>query len=204
MVFDIRKLFPHRLRVLPRRNPPKRLRTFTRRAALAGGNRAKRPDEAAVFHRSITLRMGRMTRFAAVGALGTAVNLLIMALLVHGEVGIGYAAAAVVAAEISILHNFLLQERFVFRDMRERSVPWRSRLAQHLVFNNIEAVIRLPFLILLVETMHVLAVLAQAATLAAAFITRFFFTSRVVYRPLGATQKAHHHAAGEHVGELSS
>lgn len=61
---------------------------------------------------------GRMTRFAAVGAIGTIVNLLVMALLVHRTVSISYVVAAVIAAEISILHNFVLQERFVFRDMR--------------------------------------------------------------------------------------
>ena len=55
-------------------------------------------------------------RFAAVGALGTVVNLAVMWVLVHVA---RVRAAAVVAAEPSILHNFLMQERFVFRDMRD-------------------------------------------------------------------------------------
>lgn len=127
--------------------------------------------------------MGRMSRFAAVGALGTVVNLLVMALLVHGLIGINYVVAAVIAAEVSILHNFVLQERFVFRDMRDGVSSWRGRLTQHLLFNNAEALVRLPFLVLLVETLLVWALLAQAVTLAIAFVARFLFASRVVYSP---------------------
>jgi dolichol-phosphate mannosyltransferase len=127
--------------------------------------------------------MQRMSRFAAVGALGTLVNLLVMALLVNTSLGVDYVVAAVIAAEISILHNFLLQERFVFRDMRGGANSWRERLAQHLLFNNAEALVRLPVLVLLVGTMHVFALLAQAVTLALAFVARFLFVSRVVYRP---------------------
>ncbi len=127
------------------------------------------------------LRMGRMSRFAAVGALGTVLNLLVMALLVHGVLNINYLVASVVAAELSILHNFLLQERFVFQDMRRGSRL--RRCVQFFGFNNLEALVRVPLLILLVETVGLGAVLAQAVLLAIAFVGRFLFTSRVVYRP---------------------
>jgi putative flippase GtrA len=135
-----------------------------------------------LFRELASLRFGRMSRFAAVGALGTLVNLLVVALLVHGVVDINYVPAAVVAAEVSILHNFVLQERFVFRDMRDGAGSWRHRLTQHQLFNGAEALVRLPFLFLLVELMHVWALLAPAVTLAIAFVGRFLFTSRVVYR----------------------
>lgn len=130
-----------------------------------------------------SFRMGRMTRFAAVGALGTVVNLLVMAALLHGVFDVDYVVAAVSAAEISILHNFVLQERFVFRDLRDGVNSLRGRLVQHLLFNNAEALIRLPFLILLVEMLHVWPLYAQVITLAIAFTARFLFASRVVYRP---------------------
>lgn len=129
------------------------------------------------------LCIGRITRFSAVGALGTVVNLVVMGLLVHGVFDIDYVLAAFFAAEISILHNFVLQERFVFADVQDGRTSRPVRLAKHLLLNNAEALIRLPFLVLLVETMHVMALLAQAATLAVAFVARFHFTSRVVYRP---------------------
>jgi putative flippase GtrA len=150
------------------------------------------------------LRVGRMTRFAAVGALGTVVNLLVMALLVHVLYDINYVVAAVLAAEISILHNFVLQERFVFRDMRDGVNSWWDRLSQHLLFNNAEALVRMPFLILLVEMMHVWALLAQAVTLAVAFVARFLFVSRVVYRPKPAKRVARRRAPHNDVEEVSA
>ena len=128
-----------------------------------------------------SLRMGRMSRFAAVGALGTLVNLVVMWLLVTA--GAPYVAAAVVAAEVSILHNFLMQERFVFRDMRDGVHSWRARVLQFFAFNNVETLLRLPFLVLLVSVLGMFPVLAQGLTLAVAFLLRFFFVSRVVYRP---------------------
>jgi dolichol-phosphate mannosyltransferase len=135
-----------------------------------------------------SLRMGRMARFAAVGALGTVVNLTVMALLVHGVFDVNYVLASVVAAELSILHNFLMQERFVFRDMRQGR--WFRRFAQFLGFNNLEALVRVPILVLLVEVLGLGAVLGQALLLAVAFVGRFLFTSRVIYRPRRHTRVA--------------
>jgi dolichol-phosphate mannosyltransferase len=131
-------------------------------------------------HQMASLRMGRMSRFAAVGALGTLVNLVVMWALV--SVQVPYVAAAVVAAEVSILHNFLMQERFVFRDMRDGVHSWRTRILQFFAFNNVETLLRLPFLVLLVSGLGMFSVVAQAITLAVAFLLRFFFVSRVVYR----------------------
>ncbi|RDV08088.1 GtrA family protein [Arthrobacter sp. RT-1] len=199
MIFGMKQLPQRSFKDLHWRQLP-----FTFSKRLAAENKASWRNRPLSLYQAASLRLGRMTRFAAVGALGTVVNLLVMALLVHDGVAIGYVAAAVIAAEISILHNFLLQERFVFRDLRDGTQSWQGRLTQHLLFNNVEALIRLPFLILLVETMHVLAVLAQAVTLAIAFIARFLFASRVVYRPKLVKQDARHRAAGDRVEEVSA
>ncbi len=150
---------------------------------LAGDSKASWRNGVQFLYQMASLRMGRMSRFAAVGLLGAVVNLGVMALLVGGVAELNYVVAAVVAAEVSILHNFLMQERFVFRDLRDGVHSRARRLTQHLVFNNVEALLRLPFLVLLVETMHVYALLAQAVTLVVAFIARFLFVTRVVYRP---------------------
>ncbi len=170
------------LEILARHDLRVREIPFTFEDRLAGESKASWRNGISFAHQMLSLRMGRMTRFAAVGALGTLVNLAVMAVLVAGLPGLGYVAAAVVAAEVSILHNFLLQERFVFRDLRDGVNSRRRRLAQHLAFNNAEALVRLPFLVLLVETMHLWALLAQAVTLGVAFVVRFVFVSRVVYR----------------------
>ncbi len=170
------------LEILARHDLRVREIPFTFEDRFAGESKASWRNGVQFAWQMLSLRMGRMTRFAAVGALGTLVNLAVMAGLVSALPGLGYVLAAVVAAEVSILHNFLLQERFVFRDVRDGVNSRGRRLAQHLAFNNVEALVRLPFLVLLVETMHLWALLAQAVTLGVAFVVRFVFVSRVVYR----------------------
>jgi dolichol-phosphate mannosyltransferase len=175
---------------------------FTFGERLAGDSKASWRNGVQFLYQMMSLRMGRMSRFAAVGGLGTIVNLLVMGSLT-ALTPINYVAAAVVAAEVSILHNLFLQERFVFRDMRDGANSWTKRLGQSLLFNNVEAVVRLPFLVLLVETMHVWALLAQAVTLAIAFVVRFLFVSRIVYRPK-PIKRARHRAPRTRVKEMSS
>ena len=151
---------------------------------LTGDSKASWRNGVQFLHQMASLRMGVMSRFAAVGALGTLVNLLAMALLLHTALASSYVAAAIVAAELSILHNFFLQERFVFRDLRQQMPnSWSRRLIQHVSFNNAEALVRLPLLVLLVERLGLAPLAAQAVTLAFAFLARFVFITRVVYRP---------------------
>jgi dolichol-phosphate mannosyltransferase len=127
----------------------------------------------------LSLRMGRMARFAAVGALGTVVNLLVMALLL--QMDLHYLAAAVVATEVAIAHNFLLQERFVFSDRRAAAHGWRRRALTFAAFNNAETLVRLPLLVALAGPVGMHPVLAQGVTLAFAFLIRFVFVDTVVY-----------------------
>lgn len=127
------------------------------------------------------LRFGKMSLFAVIGAMGAVANLAIMWALTH--VGVDYIVAAIVAAEVTIVGNFLLQERYVFQDMKgEASGVW-SRFAKSFGFNNAEALIRIPVLAFMVQTWHISAVLAAAITLVVAFFVRFMFHSLVVYAP---------------------
>ncbi len=128
-----------------------------------------------------SLRMGRFSRFAVVGALGTVVNLAVMWLAMH-VLGANYLVASVAATELSILHNFALQERLVFTDHVVGVRASLVRLVQSVAFNNVEAALRLPFLVLLVSGLGMYAVVVQGITLAASFVLRFAFHSKVVYR----------------------
>lgn len=148
----------------------------------SGQSKTSWRNGAAFVYQLLALRLGRMSRFAVVGGLGTLVNLAVMWLCLQVP-GVNYVAAAVVAAEVSILHNFLLQERFVFRDMREGRHGYAMRMAHFFAFNNIEALLRMPLLVLLVSGLGLFSVLAQALTLGLAFVARFFWTSQVIYRP---------------------
>jgi dolichol-phosphate mannosyltransferase len=148
----------------------------------SGESKASWRNGAHFLYQMAALRMGRMSRFAVVGALGTVLNLALMWALIHVG-GLHYVAAAVIATEVAIVHNFLMQERFVFRDLREGRHRWPVRFAQYLLYSNIDTLVRLPLLILLVERLSVPSTLAQAATLLLAFVARFCFVSLVVYGP---------------------
>jgi dolichol-phosphate mannosyltransferase len=127
------------------------------------------------------LRFGKMSLFAVIGAVGAVVNLAIMWALT--QMGVDYIVAAIVAAETTIIGNFLLQERFVFHDMRDEASGVWSRFAKSFAFNNTEALIRIPVIALMVESWHFSAVFAAAITLVVAFLLRFVFHSLVVYAP---------------------
>ncbi|NYE18703.1 glycosyltransferase [Microbacterium immunditiarum] len=127
------------------------------------------------------LRFGKMSLFAVIGGVGAIANVAIVWGLT--QVGVGYIIAAIIAAEATIIGNFLLQERFVFHDMRESASAWWLRFAKSFSFNNAEALVRIPVIALMVESGHFSAVVATAITLVVAFIVRFVFHSLVVYAP---------------------
>ncbi|QKJ21028.1 glycosyltransferase [Microbacterium hominis] len=127
------------------------------------------------------LRFGKMSMFALIGGLGAIANLAIVWALTG--LGMDYVIAAIIAAETTIIGNFLLLERFVFHDMRaSASVGW-LRFVKSFTFNNAEALVRIPIMALLVESWHISAVVATGITLVAAFVVRFVFHSLVVYAP---------------------
>lgn len=132
-----------------------------------------------------SLRFGKMPAFALVGAIGAVVNVFIVWALTGLDVG--YVWAAIVGAEVTIVGNFLILDRYVFSEMKAEASPFWRRFGQSFLFNNAEAVIRIPVMALLVESWHISAAVATAATLAVAFVVRFVFHSLVVYRPRRAS-----------------
>ncbi|MEV8267406.1 glycosyltransferase family 2 protein [Microbacterium sp. NPDC076911] len=127
------------------------------------------------------LRFGKMSLFAVIGALGAVANVAIVWALTGLDVD--YIWAAIIAAEATILGNFVLQERFVFHDMRDEASSMWMRFVKSFTFNNAEALIRIPIIALMVESGHFSAVIATAITLVFAFVLRFVFHSLVVYAP---------------------
>ena len=125
------------------------------------------------------LRAGTAVLFALVGAVGAVMNLAIMALLLSA--GAHYAVAAAVAAELTILSNFLMQEKVVFGTLRSKANGCRKRFVQSFSFNNLDALLRLPVLFLAVDVLLIDPIAAQAVTLLAAFVLRYLFHSRIVY-----------------------
>jgi dolichol-phosphate mannosyltransferase len=148
----------------------------------AGESKATLRQGAQFLTQLAMLRFGRLTGFAAIGALGAVANLAIMAGL--QAVGVWYLAAAIASAAITIVGNFLLQERFVFHDLRSGGRNVWLRFAQSLAFNGTETAVRTTLLWLIVEGTSLHSIIVQAVLIAISFVARFVFHSRVIYRPL--------------------
>jgi dolichol-phosphate mannosyltransferase len=131
------------------------------------------------------LRFGRLSSFAVIGALGAVANIAIMAGL--QAVGVWYLLAAVIAALVTIVANFLLQERFVFHDLRAEGRNVWLRFAQSMAFNLTETGLRTLLLWLIVESTVIPSLLVQAALIAIGFVLRFVYHSRIVYQPKRTT-----------------
>jgi dolichol-phosphate mannosyltransferase len=84
---------------------------------------------------------------------------------------------------VTIIGNFVLQERFVFADMRTDARALGIRFASSFAFNNVEAALRIPVMALMVESWHISSVVATGLSLIVAFFARFLFHSLVVYAP---------------------
>lgn len=147
----------------------------------AGDSKASMRQGLAFLTQLTALRFGKMSLFAVIGGLGALANIALVWALT--TVGVNYLIAAIVASEVTIIGNFLLQERFVFQDMRGAASGVWARFAKSFTFNNAELLIRIPIVALMVSGGHISVVIATGITLVVAFIVRFVFHSLVVYAP---------------------
>jgi dolichol-phosphate mannosyltransferase len=131
------------------------------------------------------LRFGRLSTFAVIGAFGAVANIAIMAGL--QSLGMWYLLAAIIGALVTIAGNFLLQERFVFNDLRAEGRNAWLRFAQSMSFNLSETAVRTFLLWVIVETTVVPSLIAQAGLIAIGFMLRFVYHSRIVYKPKSTT-----------------
>lgn len=132
------------------------------------------------------LRFGRLSPFALIGALGAVLNLAILAGL--QGLGVHYLPAVVWANAVTIVINFLLQERFVFADLRDGAHGFWGRFVRSFAFNGTEAAVRTLLLWWIVERAVPHPELVQAVLILVAFVVRFVFQAQVVYRPRGASR----------------
>lgn len=167
------------LEILARHRLQVREVPFIRERRTAGRSKAGLGTGLSFVRQLGELRAGTAALFALVGAVGAVLNLLIMAMLLSA--GAHYAVAAAVAAELTILSNFLMQEQVVFGTLRDKANGCRKRFAQSFSFNNLDALLRLPILFLAVDVLLIDPIAAQAVTLLAAFVLRYLFHSKIVY-----------------------
>ncbi|MCO7220434.1 glycosyltransferase [Klenkia sp. PcliD-1-E] len=169
------------LEVLVRRRRRIREVPFSFGARTGGSSKASLRQGLWFLWQLAGLRFGRMSGFALIGALGAVANVAIVSALV--ALGMPFLPAAVIAAEATIVGNFLLQERFVFADLVASADPVRRRFLRSALFNNTESAIRIAIAWWLVAHGVLTSAIATAVTLAVAFVARFVFHALVVYRP---------------------
>lgn len=153
----------------------------------AGESKADAKQAWRLTRQIVELRVGRLPAFAVIGTIGGIANLLIMAGL--QGLGMHYLWAAIIAAAVTIVANFIAQERFIYHDLRAGAANVWNRFAHSAGFNAIESAVRTAVLFLIVHYSsldHGLwPVFWQAVLLLIGFFLRFMYHERVVYRQLG-------------------
>ncbi len=127
----------------------------------------------------------RAGRFAAVGALGFAVQLVLLrAFVVYGH--LHYLTATALAVEGAILHNFVWHWQWTWRDRSSAARPWWTRLAR---FNGLTAVVsiagNLVLMAAFVEICRLPLLPANALTVAAMSAVTFLGSDRLVFPARG-------------------
>jgi len=125
----------------------------------------------------------RWLKFNAVGAMGVAVQLAALALLVGGF-RLNYLVATAVAVEIAVLHNFLWHQRFTWKDragVSRRQVVWRL-VRFNLSNGAISLGGNLALMRLLTGVFHVNYLIANGASIAALSLANFAVSHTFVFR----------------------
>jgi dolichol-phosphate mannosyltransferase len=125
--------------------------------------------------------MGRFWRFNGVGALGFALQLGTLALLLR--LGVHYLAATTIAVELTILHNFAWHERWTWSDRpadpgRRLSRLWRFHAANGVV----SLAGNLILMRLLVGLLGLSAIPANLLAVVACALVNFTAGDRFVFR----------------------
>jgi putative flippase GtrA len=132
----------------------------------------------------------RFWRFNAVGAAGLAVQLAVLALLVHA--GIHYLAATAMAVEAAILHNFVWHERWTWAD---RPADRRTRLTRLLRFHALNGGVSLAgnlvVMRILVGLLGLSPLPANLAAVSSCAVLNFLLSDRAVFRTAASEDPAY-------------
>jgi putative flippase GtrA len=127
----------------------------------------------------------QLVRFALVGGAGFVVNLAVYTLLVH-PVGLDYRVASVLAWLVAVLNNFVLNRHWTF-DAREGQA--RFQAIRFLVVSLVAEAFSLLLLTLLVESVGLAKVPAQALAVAASMPLNFLGNKLWSFRVQGARSR---------------
>ena len=124
----------------------------------------------------------RFVKFNSVGVAGFALQIAVLAALLHG--GVHYLAATALAVECAILHNFLWHERWTWRD---RPAAGRGRLHRLWRFHALNGLVSLignvALMRLFVGTVGLPPIPANLLAVLACALVNYFASDRLVFSP---------------------
>jgi len=128
----------------------------------------------------------RLFCFILVGGLGSIVNLLCFSLLYHFLMQsavemVAYFLAFVIATEVSILHNFVLNDWITFRHLRGHNRYWFVRCVRFHVTSAGGALVTLGISFAFFHVLHVPLLFSQGIALVAATLFNFTFHHMFTY-----------------------
>ena len=137
------------------------------------------PDHQESAHESRTAVLRRFARFSAVGAGGVIVQTVTLGVLLR-IAGMHYLAAAAVAVEASVLHNFVWHRRWTWADRpRSRAVVCLLRFNAS---NGVTSLVgNLALMFLLVGTLHLNPQAANLITIGICSLVNFALADRFVF-----------------------
>jgi putative flippase GtrA len=129
----------------------------------------------------------RWWRFNLVGGIGVALQFALLFLL-RGIFHFNYLAAAALAVEVTVVHNFLWHERYTWADRVQRS--WRESLSRMLRFNLTNGAVSIGGNLALMKIMvgigHLNYLAANAVAIVVCSLLNFWLSDAYVFaRSLG-------------------
>ncbi len=157
---------------------------------LSGESKANTQEALKLFQQVLRLSLEphkHLLRFFMVGASGLVVNTL--ALMLATSTGLHYLIAATVATQTSTLWNFGLLETWAYKGREFRQKARWQRLTSFLLMNNAALLLRGPLMILLIS-LNVNYLVANALTLIAIAFLRYAVSDSLIWRNSRATSPA--------------
>jgi len=131
----------------------------------------------------------RLVRFGAVGLTGLVVNLAVLGALLALDIpGVTEPFLAACAAQVAIVWNFVLTERWALTGRGKRGT-WAHRLVAYAATSNVALLVQLPLAGALVAATDIGYLLATACAIGTLTVLRFALLDRLVYRARTAASR---------------
>ncbi len=137
----------------------------------------KLPDQVAALERDFL----RLTKFSIVGAIGAGINTFF--LWVFTDVaGIFYLYSSAIAIEITIILQFLMNDRWTFKEQKTTHVEqFMKRILKSNLWRSGGLAVNIGILYFLTEYMNVYYLLSNIVGIICAFLLNYLFESRLTW-----------------------